>query len=568
MTLFSDSIRSAVPRIPASARAAAALLSVALLLPAFQAPPTTPKAEQAAGQSQERKGSIEGIVVDVLSGKPVKDINLLLARSGAMAAPNSAKSDEEGRFSFKGLDAGGYVLIGDHPKYARQTYGSRNGLLGGTILTLATGQGIKDLTFKLQPNAVASGRVLDEEDEPLPRIMVLAVKGMYQRGRRQLIPVGNAMTNDLGEFRLANLAPGRYLVSATLMKPPGAAAKPSGDEPEQAYLTTYYPNSPDRSGATPVEVTAGGDIGGLDIRLAKTKAVRITGKVTGAPKDQKINVRLVPKDAGMLAMITGLNASIKQEDGTFEIVGATPGSYTLRVSDPTGIKPLGAGMQIEVGDKRIEGIVLDATPGGDLAGEVVVAGDGKTSLKGTRILLEALSGVIMMPPNTAVSDDGTFALKDVPPDKYLVRVMTPPSNTYVESVLLGRQEMAEEGLELGAAGAEKLAIKLQPGAAQVDGVIRGQDDKPISGVTVALIPASKRYLLYQSTFTDQNGAFNFKGVTPGDYKLLAWEEIEPNAFQDPEFLKPFESKAESLSLKRNDQKAVSMKAIPRDGRTQ
>ena len=146
--------------------------------------------------------------------------------------------------------------------------------------------------------------------------------------------------------------------------------------------------------------------------------------------------------------------------------------------------------------------------------------------------------------------------------------MTPPANTYVESVQLGRQEMAEEGLELGGASTEKLAIKLQPGAAQVDGVIRGQDDKPISGVTVALIPASKRYLLYQSTFTDQNGAFNFKGVTPGDYKLLAWEEIEPNAFQDPEFLKPFESKAESLSLKRNDHKAVSMKAIPRDRPTQ
>jgi hypothetical protein len=55
-------------------------------------------------------------------------------------------------------------------------------------------------------------------------------------------------------------------------------------------------------------------------------------------------------------------------------------------------------------------------------------------------------------------------------------------------------------------------------------------------------------------------------VTPGDYKLLAWEDVEPNAYQDPEFVKPFESRAESLSLKKNDHKGVSTKAIPREGR--
>ena len=245
-------------------------------------------------------------------------------------------------------------------------------------------------------------------------------------------------------------------------------------------------------------------------------------------------------------------------------MGATPGSYTLRAGDQTGLKPLGAGVPIEVGDKRIEGVVLDASPGGELAGTVTLEKDSKTPLKrNPRHAGEPGGRGDVAAQHHGGRRVGTFTLKDVPVEKYLVRVVNPPAGTYVQSVQSGRQTMADEGLELGGAGAEKLEIKLESGAAQVSGVINGQDDNPISGVTVALIPGSKRYLLYQSTQTDQRGAFTFKSVTPGDYKVLAWEEIEPNAFQDPEILKPFESKAEAVSLKRNDQKAVTLKAIPR-----
>lgn len=538
------------------------LLLLSLLLPGLQTPPPPDKSARETGQSQVQKASVEGTVVDGLTGKPVKDANLLMMRTSGTGVPGSTRSGEEGRFTFKDLDAGGYILMADHPKYARQTYGSRNGLLGGSILTLSSGQGMRELIFKLQPNAVASGRVLDEDGEPMPGVMIAALKGMYQRGRRQFMPLGSAMTNDLGEYRIANLAAGRYLVSATVMKPP-APAKPASDEPEEAYLTTYYPNAPDPAGAAAIEVTPGGDTGGLDIRLMKSKAVRITGKVTGIARDQKATVKLVPKDAGMLAMITGRNATINQTDGSFEIVGATPGSYTLRVTDPTGMKPFGAGLPIEVGDKRIEGVLLDTSPNGELAGTVILEGDGKTPLKGARLILEPLGG-LMMPPNAAVGDDGAFVLKDVSPGKYIVRVLNPPAGTFVESVRLGQQPpMGDEGIELGGPAAGKLEIKLQSGAAQVNGVIRDRDDNPISGVTVALIPDSRRYLLYQSTQSDQNGAFSFPSVTPGDYKLLAWEQIEPNAFQDPDFLKPFEGRAEALSLKRNDRKSVTARAIPR-----
>jgi protocatechuate 3,4-dioxygenase beta subunit len=563
----------------------------AWLLPGFQANPgqtkptnaSNPQSGAPAEKPPEQTASIDGTVVDAKLGKPVKDVTLLAALATGGGTPASTKTDETGHFQLKNLTAGSYLLIADHPRYARQTYGSRNGLLGGTPLTLTIGRELKELTFKIQPNAVASGRVLDEDGEPMAGVLVAALKGLYAKGKRQYLPLGTAMTNDLGEYRIANMAAGRYLISATKMNQTAANTKPPAEtpaktpegEPEKTYVTTYYPNAMEATGAAPVEVTAGGDVGGMDIRMARAKSVRLKGKVVGVPGDQQVTARLIPKDAGVIAMITGRSAPVKKTDGTFEIVGVTPGSYTLRVSDQTGMKPMGAGIQVQVGDMPVESMTIEVTSSAELAGSVVVSRNvprnesqnepknDQPSLKGARVILESVEGLVIIPPNTTVAEDGTFTLKDVAPDKYFVRLMNGPPGAFVESAKFGTQAMGDQGLDLGGTAPGKIEIKLNPGGAQVDGVVRGQDDNPMSGVTVALIPDSKKYLLYQTQFTDQNGAFSFKTITPGDYKVLAWEEVEPNAFQDPEFVKPFLGKAEAVSLKESDHKGVSMKAIPR-----
>ena len=556
-----------------AAKAAAMLLACAFLVPAFQSQTPVPKTAKSAAsgdqQAQQKpKASIEGVVIDAVLGTPVKDANLLLASDSGTGTPSSTKTDEKGHFLFQNLDEGRYVLVGDHPRYARQSYGSRNGLLGGTFLSVVPGQSISDITFKLQQNAVASGKVVDADGDPVAGVMVAALKGMYLHGKRQFMPVGTAMTNDVGEYRLANLATGRYMISASLMNL-GAANKPAGSEPEQSFVTTYFPNATDATGAGPVMVPPGGEIGGMDIRMVRLKSVRVKGRVIGAPADQEVTVRLVPKDAGVMGLITGRNATVKKQDGTFEIAGATAGSYTLRAGDATGLKAMGSVLPLEVGDKPIEGVALEIAAAIDQAGTLAVEDSdlkpvAGIPLKGTRVLLESASGMILIPPNVPVAEDGTFMFKELPAEKYFVRVMNGPPNCYVSSVRLGPQEMGDDGLNLGLAGTGRIEIKLRQGGALVDGVIRGEDGGPMAGVTVALVPASRKYLLYQSTFTDQKGAFRFRNVTPGDYKVLAWEEVEPNAFQDPEFLKPFEGRAEAISLKDNEHKSITtLKTIPR-----
>ena len=52
-----------------------------------------------------------------------------------------------------------------------------------------------------------------------------------------------------------------------------------------------------------------------------------------------------------------------------------------------------------------------------------------------------------------------------------------------------------------------------------------------------------------------------RGIAPGDYLLLSWDEVEEGAWGDPEFLKPFEEKAEKISIQDGDVKPVNLISI-------
>lgn len=535
------------------------LVAAALLTGAIQDMPEG----QAKPAVEEKKASIEGTVVDAVSGKPLKEVSLMLVSATAAGSRTGATTDEAGHFILKDLDAGSYMLLTRHPRYAFQMYGSRGRPTSGARLTLAAGQALKGIDFKLQPNGVISGKVVDEEGEPLQHVMVAALRSVYQRGRRQYMPTGSATTNDLGEFRVGNLAEGKYLVAAVLPKQGGG--NPAEDGTEPAYLPTFYPNSPEAISAAPVMVGAGTEAGGTDIRLIKARAVRVKGKVLGMTAGQRLTVRLFQKNAGMLEMMSPRGGMVKPADGSFEITAVTPGSYVLRVLDMAAFRSGGVSVPLEVGDKPLTGVTVDFVTPPDLSGGIIFDGEAsrKPSLQTQRILLEAIDGTAM-PSMANAAEDGTFQLKAVSPGKYFVRVTPTPDGTYVSSVALGDLKMGEEGLEIGAAGTAKLEIKLRSGAALVEGTVQDAEGKPVSGAGVALIPKSKSYLLHQASMTDQKGAFSFKNVTPEDYLLLTVEDSEPGAHFDPEFVKLYESKGEKITLKENDRKGVTLKLVPKD----
>ncbi len=68
--------------------------------------------------------------------------------------------------------------------------------------------------------------------------------------------------------------------------------------------------------------------------------------------------------------------------------------------------------------------------------------------------------------------------------------------------------------------------------------------------------------LFKSTTTDQNGHFILQGLPPGDYKVFAWEKIEPGAYTSPELLQPYENLGESVHITEGSHNAVQVDLIP------
>jgi hypothetical protein len=64
--------------------------------------------------------------------------------------------------------------------------------------------------------------------------------------------------------------------------------------------------------------------------------------------------------------------------------------------------------------------------------------------------------------------------------------------------------------------------------------------------------------------TDENGILSAKGLKPGSYNLLAWEDVEQGAPSDPDFLRQFEKQMKSLKLDASGHEAVQLTAIPAD----
>jgi Carboxypeptidase regulatory-like domain len=433
------------------------------------------------------------------------------------------------------------------------------------------GQNVKAIVFQLSPQAVITGQVLDEDGEGVAGQPVRALRYVYRGGRRQWSMVGTVQTSDIGEFRLPNLEPGRYLVSSSapsggLNRRQIVSSEPLPSVPDMMYATTYYPSTTNASTAIPIDVGAGGEVRGIDVRLVKTQVYRVRGRVVGNGAGGTggtggragATVTLTPRDGGPGSPITG--AALGPE-GQFELRSVPPGQYTAMAQSRGGGLEFIATQPLDVVGNHVEGLVLTMVAGGEVQGSVKVVGAATPpELKSVSVVLRPVGFAGSAPPRSRVGDDLKFTLKSVPPVRYAVTVTGVPETCYVQSVKYGGGEVTDAGVEMTNGGV--LEVTLSAAAARVDAVVLDKDGKAGWHAVVALIPKDGSMTVVQTA--DENGILTFKGLKPGDYRLLAWEDVESGAPYDRDFLKPFEPQAKSVKLEAAGHEAVQLKAIAAD----
>lgn len=167
-----------------------------------------------------------------------------------------------------------------------------------------------------------------------------------------------------------------------------------------------------------------------------------------------------------------------------------------------------------------------------------------------------------------LKSDGTFRLENVAWERYSLNVVGLQGDYYLKAARLGGTDVLEQGLSLsGAAPPGWLELWLSPTGASIEGTVVDAQGQPVAGATVLLAPEPRsrhRTNLFKTTAADQRGRFTFRGITPLEYTLLAWEEVEPGVYQDPNFLRLYERQGRVVRLQPADRIAVQLLAIPAD----
>jgi hypothetical protein len=189
-----------------------------------------------------------------------------------------ADTDERGGFAFSGLSAGQYTI------WATATGGYAAPARPETITLAADARVSVTLRF-VRAGAIA-GRVLDEAGLPVARARVQAVpRELAEFGSRNSAPArpGLAITDELGRYRIFDVAEGEYYLLATYQSPPVApGALKSVGASRTAYRATYHPSSAKVGGATVVAVAPGDERNQVDIALIRTAAAAVSILATDA----------------------------------------------------------------------------------------------------------------------------------------------------------------------------------------------------------------------------------------------------------------------------------------------
>ncbi len=536
----------------------------------------------------QQTGRVDGRVVSALDGVPVSRAFVrLIGQTPPAQTSYLETTSSDGRFSAKGLPPGSY-----------QATAERNGFRmvqqGPLLLNVVAGETSKT-EIQLVPLAILSGVVTDENGDEVAAAAVRLLRYTVRYGQRMLISMTNGNTDDRGQFRLANVLPGRYYLAVS--GPPNnnfaQVNEVRGLSSQTSDLPTYYPSSPDIRGAIMLEVQSA-NIENLRVRMRRGRTYSIKGTVVGSmivANGPRPNLNLIPRsgDSGGSQLFAFLRPA-----GDFEMTGVAPGEYTMvvRFTDPADPVNVTFGRaDVVVTNSNLENVTVRMEDNLEVSGKLTI--EGFTDLNAYFADMNAtrpsappgvaqpsrLGSIGLMPSDNSgayaaeiqIQDDGTFRAKSIPPMSYLMNLSNLPSRTYVKARRLNGQDLSDSRLDLRSTGSI-VVLELMLGAKPPSLTFKSP-----SGIVFA--PSVRQTVSVWPTkpgFPDMAGGVRTMslepqlGVSPshlppGDYFAALWEEAPAqDLIQLPEFLAKFNTLATRVTLKEGETSTVELKVISKD----
>jgi hypothetical protein len=438
-------------------------------------------------------------------------------------------TSEDGKYEFTGLPMGKYSLTGAKRGFISASYEQHDEF--STAIVTGAGIDTENLVLRLAPDAVITGKVLDEAGDPVRQATVTLYYDDHSSGVDRIHQFRAAQTNDLGEYELTPLRPGTYFLGVSgkpwyAVHPPSAPVSSAFNGQETtasdrsldvAYPVTYYPDVTDADSALPIPIR-GGERVEADFHLNPVPSLRLLLHV---PVDNSRGFYFPqlqqPAFDGYTSVQTTVGSASTPSPGVVEVTGIPAGRYNVSAHGPastlemSGVDLTKDGEEIDISKGEISSTVKFSI---QLAGAAPPPAQLTVGLRsGSRVIAAAQT-----------DKKGEAEFKEVAVGKYEMVVWGPGKRYSVARISAQGAEVSGRTLSVAAGSSPSVSLSVVTGDTDIQGTVT-KVGNGFPGAMVVLVPKNPELNrdLFRRDQSDLDGTFALRDVVPGDYTLLAIE---------------------------------------------
>jgi hypothetical protein len=489
----------------------------------------------------------DGAVVNAITGEPIARARVnVTAGEGAY----STATDTSGRWSLAGMACVQGRLQVTRPGFLQNTPNSRRAVDPLRPLPLVSGSPVRDLKTELTPQSVAWGKVQDDQGDPVMGAQVTVFGSHIVDGRSRFQQAGTGTTNDLGDYRIANLPRGKYILCVHVNQQNGPVQPVSQTIPAD----TCYPGPLEGGAASAMDLAAGREAK-IDFTMNQMLPVHVRGVITGLPEGRGSGINLVKRS---LNSDIGTNLPGAVRDGKFDF-RVPPGPYMLTADYFEAGKRLTARVPIDAGSSDIDNVVVHLDAGFTVTGTVqIVSQSGQTAPPQFAINLRPAEPVNGTGQLKWDADHKTFAINDMVPGSYRLDLF-PPAPFYVKSATLAGQDIVNNEIPISQA-AGPVEIVLRDDGGSLEGDVVDANGQPVAAGILLL----RGTIRAANGASQANGHFKIRNVAPGDYTIYAWDEPADVQYADTDWMRRNGSGGVSVTVTagQNQQVKLTEQLVP------
>jgi hypothetical protein len=529
----------------------------------------------AVAAAPAQNGSIAGMVKDAGTGAPLADVTVWVGAAGKRV---DATTGEDGRYRLSDLPPAVYRVLAINR--------GRPGPMGSKMVNLRAGQDLSSVDFSMPANGVISGKVVDQNDEPMAGVTVHLLAREYAMGAAAYFRKDQARTDDQGEYTLRRVEPGHpYVIQAERRNPLPAVSEAPADPKlrRPAYVPTYYPGATAPEGGEVIVLRTGERREGMNIRMLRAPSFCIEGTLKAAAGAGPISFTVageeissgVSRIGGLAGMPPG---GVSGPDGRFRVCDLRPGAYRIMAyvwprGDPPSPLVFGAA-HASIADADATGLEIFAGPGIPIAGSIVWDGEPPDPpLEATAIVslspLQRLSFKGEGSTSGKFAIPGDFSFNSVALDDYEVRAHVQSPGVYVKDIRYGGSSVLRKPVRIGSQLANELRVVLARDGGAIHVTAADKDGAPVPDASIAIMPADARSEAALADAlvtgqTDQEGNWSSGVLAPGKYLVLATQGSVDVAAHTIRKLWNARARAKDVELRPNGSARVTLEPGPLD----